>query len=212
MHISHITDDQHSKNSTLADLIPVEVTTFPVTYIYTRADLLLAYGIAFLCALCCAIIGLRAFLDNQASYHNLFSTYLRATNTAALRSRMDAEDTGSDPLPKALARTEIALGQQADPDQADVAQSKENDVELHLLHREGFGVPLEIPDARESEDAFDRVRPSHESAISEPDEEDVAQGSARSSLSLLAPGLPVYQHATHYEPATIETVREAETQ
>jgi hypothetical protein len=188
----------------------VEVTTFPVTYVYTRADLLLAYGIAFLCAFCCAIIGLRAFLNNDASYQNLFSTYLRATNTVALRSRIDAEDTGSDPLPKALARTEIALGRQVDPDQADVAQTKENDVELHLLHREGFGVPLDVLDARGSEDICGRVRSSRESAISEPVEENGAQRSARSSLSLLAPGLAVSQHATH-GPATVETVREAET-
>lgn len=211
MRVSHITDDQHSKNSTSADLIPVEVTTFPVTYVYTCADLLLAYGIAFLCAFCCSIIGLRAFLDNEASYQNLFSTYLRATNTVALRSRIDAEDTGSDPLPKALARTEIALGRQADPSQADVAQTKENDVELHLLHREGFGVPLEVLDARTSEDAYGRVRPSHESAISEPDEGNGAQSSARSPVSLLAPDLAVSQHATQ-RLATVETVREAETQ
>lgn len=186
-------------------------TSFPVTYVYIRADLLLAYGIAFLCALCCAIIGLRAFLDNEASYQNLFSTYLRATNTVALRSRMDAEDTGSDPLPKALARTEIALGPQADPKQEDVAQSKENDVELHLLHREGFGMPLGVSDARGSEDACGRVRESHESAISEQDEGNGAQGSAGSPLSLLPLGLAMSQHATH-RPATVETVREAETQ
>lgn len=98
-----------SKNATAADFVPVTVTTFPITYIYTKADLLLAYGIAFSCALCCVIMGLRAFLTNNASYQNLFSTYLRATNSLSLRSRIDPGDTGSYPMPKILAHMGIAL-------------------------------------------------------------------------------------------------------
>lgn len=195
----------------MADLIPVEVTTFPVTYIYTRADLLLAYGIAFLCASCCAIIGLRAFLDNDASYQNLFSTYLRATNTATLRSRIDPGDTGSDPLPKALAQTAITLGQQADSNQVDVTRLKESDVELHLLHREDFGVPLEVSDPRGSEDALDRVTSPPESTIA-PDADDDAQVSDRSSPSLLEPDVAVGQLAIHvHRPAALQAARGEET-
>lgn len=136
-------------------------------YIYAKTDLLVAYGIAFMCALCCAIIGLRAFLTNNASYQKIFSTYLRATNSLSLRSQIGYGDTGSDPVPKVLARTGIALGQQADPIPSNQAQSNDDDVELHLLHCESFGVPLDVASSRISEDAPD-IASCTEYEVSEP--------------------------------------------
>lgn len=49
----------------------------------------------------------------------------------------------------------MTLSQQADSITSDSAQSKDNDVELHLLHRESFGVPLDVASSRFSEDPPD---------------------------------------------------------
>jgi hypothetical protein len=85
------------------------VNTWPVTYVYAALDLLLAYGVAFLCALSCSAVGLYALYVNNASYQNLFSTYIRATNDLGIRSQTEVGDDGADPLPKAFARSHVAL-------------------------------------------------------------------------------------------------------
>jgi hypothetical protein len=87
----------------------VEVSSYPVTYSYSISGLLIPYGSAFLCALGCSIVGLYAFFANNASYQNLFSTYLRATKDSEFDSRVYAGDSGADPLPQPLARSRIAM-------------------------------------------------------------------------------------------------------
>jgi len=83
------------------------VETWPVTYFYARSDLLIPYGVSLLCTLVCAIIGLHAFFANHASYQNIFSTFLRATNDLDIRSRIRSGDTGCDPLPEDLKQSEV---------------------------------------------------------------------------------------------------------
>jgi hypothetical protein len=116
--------------------VPVVVNTWPITYVYAALDLLLAYGVAFLCALSCSAVGLYAFRVNNASYQNLFSTYIRATNDVDIRSKTEAGDDGADPLPKAFARSHVALSGQRQPHDTDVQDTKrdgDDDVELQRL-------------------------------------------------------------------------------
>ena len=80
-----------------------------MTYVYAKSDLLLAYGISIFCTLVCAAVGFYAFFANDASYQNMFSTYLRATNDLDIRSHISPGDTGCDPLPEALAKTAVTL-------------------------------------------------------------------------------------------------------
>ena len=93
----------------MADSIPVLVNTWPVTYVYSKADLVLAYGTSVACAMVCCVVGLHAFVVNGASYHNLFSTYLRATHDIDIRSHVQPQDVGSDPLPKSLGKAVVTL-------------------------------------------------------------------------------------------------------
>lgn len=97
------------KNASVADSIPVLVNTWPVTYVYSKADLLLAYGTSIACAIVCCLVGLHAFAINNASYQNLFSTYLRATNDIDIRSHIRPQDVGADPLPKSLGKAVVTL-------------------------------------------------------------------------------------------------------
>jgi hypothetical protein len=89
------------------------VETWPVTYFYARSDLLIPYGVSLLCTLVCAIIGLHAFFANHASYQNIFSTFLRATNDLEIRSRIRSGDTGCDPLPEDLKQSEVRFSGKA---------------------------------------------------------------------------------------------------
>jgi hypothetical protein len=90
--------------------VPVTVNNWPVTYVYTASGLILAYGVAFMCALSCSAVGLYAFYVNNASYQNLFSTYIRATVDSAIRSQTQPGDNGADPLPETLAKFYVAFG------------------------------------------------------------------------------------------------------
>lgn len=90
--------------------MPVRVTSWPITYVYQQADLLLAYGLAIFSTLGCSMLGLYAFFANGSSYQNIFSTYVRATNGLDIRAKVRSGDTGADPLPKLLARAEVVLG------------------------------------------------------------------------------------------------------
>lgn len=99
----------YSKNSSSTETVKVAVTTWPVTYVYSMSDLLITYGVAFLCALVCSAIGLHAFYANGGSYQNVFSTYFRATNDADLHSQVEVGDMGADPLPRLLAQTRVTI-------------------------------------------------------------------------------------------------------
>jgi hypothetical protein len=112
------------------------VNTWPITYVYAVLDLRLACGVAFLCALSCSAVGLYAFYVNNANYQDLFSTYIRATNDVDIRSKTKAGDDGADPLPKAFARSHVALSGQRRPHDKDVQDTKRDgndDVELRRL-------------------------------------------------------------------------------
>jgi hypothetical protein len=87
-------------------------------------DLLLTYGIAFICAFICSAIGLHAFFVNGSSYQNLFSTYFRATKDLNLRSQLVAGDKGADPLSKVLAQSLVAIGEHVDKSRQDPEQSR----------------------------------------------------------------------------------------
>ena len=107
--LSLLSDSGLVKNASQADNLPVQVTSYPITYVYDAEALLLAYGIAFVCSVACCAVGLYAFFVNHASYQNLFSTFVRATNDAELRSLISSNDDGADPLPKSLSRAEISM-------------------------------------------------------------------------------------------------------
>jgi hypothetical protein len=107
--ISLLSDPGLIKNSSLADLIPVEVTTYPIPYVYDDETLLIAYGVALVSNVLCCAVGLYAFFVNHASYQNLFSTFLRATNNAAIRALIVSDDNGADPIPKDLGKVKISM-------------------------------------------------------------------------------------------------------
>ena len=139
-----ITDVFKSKNGSLAELVPVTVNTWPVTYVYTASGLILAYGVAFLCALSCSAVGLYAFYVNNASYQNLFSTYIRATIDSAIRSQTQSDDDGADPLPKALAKFYVAFGgHRGNSDEHD-DRGNHQDVELQRLNVAEINPSLEL--------------------------------------------------------------------
>lgn len=98
-------------NSTQAQFLPVNITNYVNTYIYNSEDLFLAYGIGFVCALACSLLGLHAFFANDASYQNMFSTFIRAANDPALHSLIREDDAGADPLPKHLANVRLVMGE-----------------------------------------------------------------------------------------------------
>lgn len=123
-----------SKNGTLAELVPVTVNTWPVTYVYTASGLILAYGVAFLCALSCSAVGLYAFYVNNASYQNIFSTYIRATVDSAIRSQTQSGDNGEDPLPKTLATFYVAFGRHREEIEEIDKRDEHEDVELRRLN------------------------------------------------------------------------------
>lgn len=109
--------------------------TWKVTYVYEDSGLLLAYGISFLCTLVCAVVGLYAFFINDASYQNIFSTFIRASNELEIRSRISPRDLGSDPLPKDLAKTAVTLTRRDIAEGAEFTVApKANSDELELQH------------------------------------------------------------------------------
>ena len=100
---------ESSKNSTQAEQIPISVSDFVNIYRYDHTGLFLAYGLAILGTLLCALTGLRATWVNRGSYQNIFSTYIRSTDIAEWRSLLDSVDDGRDPLPKALAEVRLRM-------------------------------------------------------------------------------------------------------
>jgi hypothetical protein len=95
----------------MAEHVPVQVETWPITYVYSPLDLFIAYGASFIAAIICTAIGMRAFFTNNASYQNMFSTYVRATNQAGLGLYVHGDDAGEDPLPKTLGEAEVEICQ-----------------------------------------------------------------------------------------------------
>ena len=113
--------------------------TWPITYVYTRSDLFIAYGVSFLAALLCTMVGIRAYFVNDASYQNMFSTYIRATTGAGLGSYIEHTDAGHDPLPKALAkaRFDMSHGQSEKNDKL-LSQNSEDE---SLARRQASAAP-----------------------------------------------------------------------
>jgi hypothetical protein len=66
------------------------------------------------------------FSINNASYQTLFSTYMRAIGDLEVRSQTVADDNGADPLPKAFARSHVALGDQQQTHDTTVQDIKRN--------------------------------------------------------------------------------------
>lgn len=124
--------------------MPVTVNNWPVTYVYTASSLILAYGMAFLCALSCSAVGLHAFYVNNASYQNLFSTYIRATVDSAIRLQTQSGDDGADPLPKAFAKFYVAFGGHRDNGGEHDERNDHEDVELRRLNVPEFNPSLEL--------------------------------------------------------------------
>lgn len=87
------------------------VYTAPNTYVYDSFDLLLAYGVGILSTILCAIVGLHAFIVNDASYQNTFSTFLRATKDEDFQAVREPHDSGADPLPSALKKIKFTFGE-----------------------------------------------------------------------------------------------------
>ncbi|KAF2019622.1 hypothetical protein BU24DRAFT_448077 [Aaosphaeria arxii CBS 175.79] len=110
--LSLASDDALIKNGTASEFVPVMINSWPITYKYAASELLVPYGIAFVCALICSVVGMRAVWVNNASYQNLFSSYIRATGNLVDGGSQagGGGDAGADPLPKAIARSQIALG------------------------------------------------------------------------------------------------------
>jgi hypothetical protein len=126
--------------------VNITVNNWKVAYVYTRSDLLLPYGISILCTIVCALVGFYAFSVNDGSYQNIFSTFFRATNDIEIRSHIVSEDSGSDPLPKALESTAVMLsglkagGGMISPA---VGTATSDDLELQHLHPVGSDTPLD---------------------------------------------------------------------
>ncbi|KAF2445053.1 hypothetical protein P171DRAFT_431817 [Karstenula rhodostoma CBS 690.94] len=101
---------KRSKNSTQADLIPITVFRFVNIYRYDdQTELSLAYGLALLGTLLCAIEGWHATWANKGSYRNTFSTFIRSIDNDELRPLLGSEDDGRDPLPEQLGRVELTM-------------------------------------------------------------------------------------------------------
>jgi hypothetical protein len=142
----------------------VTVENWKVTYVYTESGLLIAYGISLMCTIICAMIGFYAFFVNDASYQNVFSTFLRATNDLEIRSNISSGDTGSDPLPKDLAKTAVTLsGRDATHDTSAClieGNGKNDDIELQPLRQDGIATPWDRGSSvgRDSSDVAAEVR------------------------------------------------------
>lgn len=98
------------KNSSQASPVPVQISTWSNTFVYERSGLLISYGLGLVCALTCAAFGIYAFVIKQASYQNIFSTFLRATQSTRLESLLEQDDIGADPLPERFANANIVIG------------------------------------------------------------------------------------------------------
>jgi hypothetical protein len=117
-----------------------------------------------MCTIICAMVGFYAFFINDASYQNLFSTFLRATNDLEIRSNISSGDTGSDPLPKDLAKTAVTLsGRDATHDKSAClieGNGKNDDIELQPLRQDGIATPWDRGSSvgRDSSDVAAEVR------------------------------------------------------
>jgi len=88
---------------------------FEPEFVYQPRALLIAYGISAGLALICILMGVRALLQNGASYTSSFSTIVRVTRDPALSRLIADEDDlqGAEPVPKHISRVEVRLGRSA---------------------------------------------------------------------------------------------------
>ena len=98
------------KSKSETDPIPITVISYPITYKYAAYELLMPYGLALFFALLCAAIGSFAFFRNGASYHNAFSSFIRATSGHGVHAMLGSDSNGADPLPHDLAKVKISMG------------------------------------------------------------------------------------------------------
>lgn len=156
-----------SKNVTTAEAIPLTINTWPVLYVYARSDLLLAYGISLLCALICSLVGLQAFFINNASYQNIFSTYLRATSDSEVRLQVSSDDRGSDPLPTALAKATVTLSSYGRIVSSPLQQARNVNIEMQRLHSDEHDTDP-ISDAADTTTLAESRSTPHASGTSSP--------------------------------------------
>lgn len=141
-----------------------------ITYAYAESGLLIAYGVSLICTLICAIVGFHAFSVNDASYQNIFSTFLRATNDLEIRSNISSGDMGSDPLPKGLAKTAITLGGRKAIDGSvhlTVGKVKTDDLELQPLRPECIETSWNQASSVRRESLAGATAPSDQSVLSQ---------------------------------------------
>lgn len=173
--------------------MPVTVNTWPVTYVYTASGLILAYGMAFLCALSCCAVGLYAFYVNNASYQNLFSTYIRATADSAIRLQTQSGDDGADPLPKTLANFYVGFGGHRENSDEHDERNDHEDVELRRLNVAEINTSLELnwDDLRNAHDpSSTRDHPSGSLEAADRSETEVETRSIVSSIDHITRDIP----------------------
>jgi len=101
-------------------------------YFYSPGTLWLAYGIAILFSSISATVGIVAVYSNGLSYSNDFSTVLRVSRHADMTVEIHSSDIdGSDPLPRYLAKCNIAFPPKED-------EANEDDHSIPLI--ESIGV------------------------------------------------------------------------
>ncbi|KAJ9641775.1 hypothetical protein H2201_003836 [Coniosporium apollinis] len=107
--LSFLSSDLLINNGTDTEYLPVSVMEYYNVYVYNARDLILPYGISIGCAMLCVAIGLWALIHTGATYSNRFSTILRTTRDPCFDRLVDPSDDGSDPLPRNIAKAELAL-------------------------------------------------------------------------------------------------------
>ncbi|KAJ9640699.1 hypothetical protein H2204_003328 [Knufia peltigerae] len=110
-----------TKDETSAEEVAVDVQTFPLTYSFEPADVLIAYGLAFGFSLLSVVLGTLAVIFQGGSYQNTFSTFLRVTRGVSLNHSgpillpQEEPDDGMDPLPRSVGDTKLRLPAAAAP-------------------------------------------------------------------------------------------------
>lgn len=112
--LSMLSSSQLAQNSTFAESVSAQVTTYPNTYVYSAQDLWLSYGIAIGATMICVAFGFEAIIHNKATYSNRFSTILRTTRNQKLDELVHEDDDGSNPLPKRIANAQLSHEGQPD--------------------------------------------------------------------------------------------------
>lgn len=126
-----------SPNGTLANV----TTAFTVnTYAYSRINLLLAYGFAFLATLLSLFVGFRAYAINGVSHSTSFSAILTTTRNPRLDELTKGQSLGAMPLDAFVGNLRLKFG----------LLSPENGVAM----RAGFGPANEVKPLRKGQKCY----------------------------------------------------------